>query len=304
MIARHGFKTVLVRNLKLPGDIEHRRKQQHVVDLQESYYATGGQPGNAPWVEFKTGKLIAGCDRLAAALNLGLKEIDVLMISGSPEELEIASLTENVRRRSRGHDDQIRRLLQLEHPSPAETFPEVEDEPPLAPAEPKRGRPATTGPKVAAVAEITGKTPAAVRQADYRARKDEEPEEDLPSFFDTRGLDVPEEVQRDAYVEHVFLEAVEKSLVKLQSDCTRHLVAYPQLKEALHATAAEARSNMPASVCPHCKLSKVQAQCLACRGRGWLRAREMVGISDRLLERGDRAVVFVAGKLTMLSEVA
>jgi hypothetical protein len=307
-ITRHGFKTVAVSKLSLPGDIEKRRKQPHVLELAASYEATGGQPAEAPVIERGTHKLVAGCDRMAAALNVGLKEIDVLVVSGTPEELERLSLVENVRRRHGGHDKEKRRLLALEHPTPAETFPEVdddvEDEPPLAPRKP--GRPSTgKGAAVAKVAALVGSTPEAVRSAAYRADKASEPP--APCAYamgiNTMCLKVPGEVKSDAAMETLFLEEIVRQLVKLQGECTRHLVAYPQLREALHEAASNARSNLPQSICPHCKCSKLQARCLACRGRGWLKVHEMKNIPPELKKSGKDAVVFVEGKLTKLSEV-
>jgi hypothetical protein len=307
MITRHGFKTVLISKLHLPGDIEQRRKQPHVMELAASYEATGGQPAEAPVVEFKTGKLVAGADRISAALNAGIKELDVLLVSGTPEELERLALVENVRRRHGGHDAQIKRLLAIEHPTPDETFPEVDDDveadPPLAPRKP--GRPSTSkGEAVAKVAAITGKTTSAVIAADYRARKADVPHApEEPRSINTLCLKVPDEVKADAMGETLFLEDIVRQLVKLQGDCTRHLVPYPQLKEYLHEAASNARSNMPQSICPHCKCSKLQNGCLACRGRGWLRVHEMKYIPPELKATGKDAVVFVVGKLTKLSEV-
>jgi hypothetical protein len=305
-ITRHGFKTVAVSKLSLPGDIEKRRKQPHVLELAASYEATGGQPAGAPVVEYKTGKLIAGADRISAALNAGIKELDVLMVSGTPEELERLALVENVRRRHGGHDAQVKRLLAIEHPTPAETFPEVDDdaeeEPPLAP----KGRPPSGKKKaVLKVAALTGKTPAAVRAAAYRADKASEPPAPCSESMgiNTLCLKVPDEVKTDSNGETLFLEEIVRQLVKLQGDCTRHLVPYPQLREYLHEAASNARANMPQSICPHCKCSKLQNGCLACRGRGWLRVHEMKNIPPELKATGKDAVVFVEGKLTKLSEV-
>ena len=309
MITRHGFKTVFVSQLRLSGDIERRRKQPHVIELGDSFEATGGQPAEAPIVEFHTFRLIAGEDRIAAALNKGLLKVDVLAVSGTPEELERLALVENVRRRHGGHDDQVRRLLAIEHPTPSETFPEVDDDvdddPPLSPRKP--GRPTTgKGEAVKNVAALTGKTPAAVRAAAYRSDKASEPTppvSDDARSINTLCLKVPDEVKADAMGETLFLEDIVRQLVKLQGDCTRHLVPYPQLKERLHEASANARANMPQSVCPHCKCSKLKNGCLACRGRGWLRVHEMKNIPPELKATGNDAVVFVEGKLTKLSEV-
>jgi hypothetical protein len=64
-----------------------------------------------------------------------------------------------------------------------------------------------------------------------------------------------------------------------------------------------ARSKMPASVCPHCKLTSLRKGCLACRGRGWLREREMANVPADLLMGGENAGVYVDGEWTPLHKV-
>lgn len=139
MIKRHPIKSVKVSSLRLPGDIEQRRKRQHVVELGKSFSASGGQPAEPPVVEAGTLRLICGADRIAACLNEGVSMVDVLPVEGTPEALERLSLVENVRRRHGGHDHEIARLLELEHPTPAQTFPAVVDEVADFPTEEEHG---------------------------------------------------------------------------------------------------------------------------------------------------------------------
>ena len=311
MITHHGYKTIPTSKVKAPGDIEKIRRERHTLELAESLATTGGKPADPIILEWGALKLLGGRHRFAAALNAKLKEVDALLLEGTPEELEAACLVEQVKRRT-ATDAETARLVELLHPTPEQTFPDVEEEPPLAPRGP--GRPSTgKAAAVAKVAAITGRTEAAVKQAAYRAEhKDDKPEddgghEDPSGCLDTMGLRVPSEVQADAWVEAQFLEAVEKSLVKLQGDCKRHTSVgyntYSLLYEAIHTAAALARSKMPASVCPHCKLTSLRKGCLACRGRGWLREREMANVPAPLLVTGKDAGVYVAGKWKLLKDV-
>jgi len=177
-IIHHGYKTVPIAKILAPGDIEKLRREPHTLELAASLEATGGKPADPIILEWGTWKLLGGRHRFAAALNAKLKEVDVLLLEGTPEQLEQACLVEQVRRR-KCTDAEVARLLELEHPTPAQTFPDVEHtiepSPPLAPRNP--GRPSTgKGEAIAKVAELTGRTPAAVQQAEYRERhKDDSP---------------------------------------------------------------------------------------------------------------------------------
>jgi len=305
MIIHHGYKQVDTCKIRAPGDIEAIRREQHTIDLGDSLASTGGKPADPIIVEYATGKLLGGKHRFAAALNKRLPKVWVLMLEGTAEELEQACLVEQIRRR-KATDQEIARLVELEHPTPEQTFPDVpddEDEPE------EEARPRTKREAIEKVAALTGRTPAAVQQADYRAKKSSDPEySDEPSTcLDWMGLLVDEEVERDAQVEHSFLEGIEKELVKLQGDCTRHtevgMTEYQHMRETIHTASAIARRHKPKSVCPHCKLTRLRKECLACRGRGWLSENEMRCISALLLQMGDKAGVYVDGKWTLLKAV-
>jgi hypothetical protein len=305
-IVNHGYKQVPTGKVIAPGDIERVRKEQHTIDLGRSFDSTGGKPADPIILEYGTGKLLGGKHRFAAALNKRLPVVWALLLEGTPEELEHACLVEQIRRRQ-PTDAEIARLVELEHPTPAQTFPDVEDDAEEEPRGP--GRP-STGKREAIerVAALTGRTPAAVKQAEYRERKkDASPDEystEAPSrCLDWFDLPADEEVEAHAQLEHSFLEGIEKTLVKLQGDCTRHAADYPHVKQDLHCAAVSCRQQKPNTVCPHCKLTKMRSACLACRGRGWLRACEVTSIPLPLLARGPEAGVFVAGKFTLLTEV-
>lgn len=330
-IKRHPIKSVKVSALRLPGDIEQRRKKPHVVELGKSFSASGGQPAEPPVVEHVTLRLICGADRIAACLNEGVAMVDVLPVEGSPEALERLSLVENVRRRHGGHDHEIARLLELEHPTPAQTFPpvdederpewdleatagqrpmpDIEPEPPLAPKA-KPGRPASPKTEaVRAVAKATGKTEAAVRAADYRANATgKAPPSPVAACIETFEVSVPPEVLRDAQEHMAVLEEVCRTTTATQAALTRfsdgHGVMLLRIKEPLHDAGALAKALMPASVCLWCKCTKHRKGCAGCKGRGWLTASELKTVTDeRLKATGALAGIWVDGKWVNLSEV-
>jgi hypothetical protein len=190
-------------------------------------------------------------------------------------------------------------------------YPKEEDSPPA----PKPGRPDGGAKKTAIekVAKLTGKTPSAVESAVHRTKaKENPPKQDKRTprewaeteCIDCHGLTVPKEVIADAYSEHVFLSHLDDKLKQMQADCTRHLIDYPTVKAALHASAVSVRQLMPESVCLYCKvIQKVQNQCKACSGRGWLRAHEMHSLPGELKDEGVHAVVMFNGKMKFVTDL-
>jgi hypothetical protein len=339
-IERTFFKSFPIAEMRLPGDIAARRKLPRVIALGESFAASGGQPAQPPVVAWRTNRLVIGSDRIAACLNLGLRAVDVLVVNGSPAALEALTHVENVYRRhdSAERDASLAELVRIvaEHGG---DFPEVDEEDdgdgesgPKEPLEPqvrvahavdeeepapapKPGRHAGGAKKTAIekVAKLTGKTQSAVESAVHRAKAKENPpkqEKKSPrdraetECIDCHGLTVPKEVIADAYGEHVFLSHLDDKLKQMQADCTRHLIDYPTVKAALHASAVAVRQLMPESVCLYCKvIQNVQNQCKACSGRGWLRAHEMHSLPGQLKDDGVHAVVMFNGKPTFVTDL-
>lgn len=335
-LERAFFKAFPIADMRLPGDIAARRKLPRVIALGESFAASGGQPAQPPVVAWRTHRLVIGSDRIAACLNLGLRAVDVLVVKGPPAALEALTHVENVYRRhdSAERDASLAELVRIVAERSGD-FPEVDegddgrepnepnepqvcvahavDEEP-APA-PKPGRPSGGAKKTAIekVAKLTGKTPSAVESSVHRAKaKESPPKQDKRTprewaeteCIDCHGLTVPKEVIADAYSEHSFLSHLDEQLKQMQSDCTRHLVDYPTVKTDLHAAAVAVRQLMPESVCLYCKvIQKVQNQCKACSGRGWLRAHEMHSIPGQLKDDGVHAVVVFNGKKKFVTDL-
>jgi hypothetical protein len=331
-------KTLKVSSIRAPGDIESVRRERLTLEIGESYDATGGEPVDPIIVEAGTLTLRGGKHRFAAALNRGRKTIEAIVVSGTPEEIEVFALVEQVKRRG-STDAEIARLVELQHPTPAQTFPEVEEEPPLAPlcsrrdceepceegsgscyehthheAPRKPGRP-TQGKTDAlkAVAQVTGKSVAAVKQADYRARKAQEATPETPSSpvaacIDTFGVSVPESVLRDAQEHLDVLEGVTRAMVAQQAAVTRfaneHGNMLLKVNEPMHDAAALAASLKPASVCLWCKCTRYRKGCNGCGGKGWLTAGGLRTATDPKLKLiGDAAGIWADGQWVRLSEV-
>jgi hypothetical protein len=323
---KREYKTVYVTKIRAPGDIELVRKEQLTQEIGDSYEFTGGEPVD-PIILDASLRLHGGKHRFAAALNKGLKHVQAIVVTGTPEEVETLALIEQTKRR-KSTDAEIARLVELQHPAPAQTFPEVYDEtapfptddeyeaakaietaPPLAPRKP--GRPDEgKGASIKAVAQATGKTPAAVRQAEYRARKAAEPTPPDPvqACIDTMGFDVPASVLEDAQDHLSLLEEMSRTLIASQGALTRftneHGVLLARIREPLHDASALVKAFMPASVCLYCKCTKHRKGCPGCSGRGWVTASGAKAVTDeRMKATGELAGIYVDGKWVKLSEV-
>ena len=310
-IVHHGYKTVPITKILGPGDIEKLRREPHTLELAASLEATGGKPADPVILEWGTWKLLGGRHRFAAALNAKLKEVDVLLLEGTPEQLEQACLVEQVRRR-KCTDAEVARLLELEHPTPAQTFHAIEDdleeEPPLAPRKP--GRPSTgKGEALAKVAAVTGRTVAAVQQAEYRERHKDDPTPPPDPCIDTLGLEVSEKTLKRVALESEALKPMAREIIEMEKAITRLEKAtggtYQRIKLALHDAFAAVDAANPESACLWCKATKYQNGCIACSGTGYLTAGQMEAVTDAKLKlEGDDAGIYVDGEWVLLSDVA
>ncbi len=296
-ITRHGLKSVPIKKLRLPGDVATRRRSQHVLDLGRSFALTGGEPLAPIIVEWGTWKLIAGADRIAACLNRGVKEVDVLTVEGEPDALAELALIENAMRRHSAAEQEaaIAKLVAMHTArEQAGAFPDVPDDATQGDDRVKvtrsrggrkRGSRKARTQAYADVAAATGKTPKAVKSAAHRAKKKAEraaaPAEKPAPVIETFGLAVPEAILDATSKQHSVLTEMANKLTALKSALTRLEneagMQFQGLKTALDTAAREARGELPASVCPYCKdpdgTARRRDGCNACGGAGWLRAR-------------------------------
>lgn len=300
-IESHGFKPVAVSALVLPGDFESRRKAPHIPALAESYLLTGGQPAEPIVVEQRTWRLIAGCDRVAAAMHAGVKHLTAHVVSGPPTALEALTLVENAHRRhnAKEQNEAIARLLEMEQAD-------------APPAKPKPGRPSKGVTEAAKkVAAITGKSTSAVINAARRAKLPEAPEPPACAeslAIDTLGLDIPEDIRKRTAAELVAMTGIHRELAKLQRSLTEFRAGngkqFQLLQQTLHDAAVAAKSSMPKSVCPWCKLlPDMRPTCIGCGGRGYLTVGEAKACTaEELWATGSDAGVYVGGRFVHLNQ--
>lgn len=295
-----GTREVKLSAIVLPGDFAGRKKAAHVAELAKSIEAIGViEP---PVLEAGSMRLIAGGDRVAAALAAGLKRIEVRLVEGSPRELERVRIEENLRRRHDDRDELISQLLGLaEEDADAEPeeiidtqcaiTPQVGEKLPTASGRPETSR----GRAREEVAKALGMTTKAVARADERAAKKKRPPEPEPApaggppskpppppavdplealGFDSRGIDLAPSLREE--VRGAAGTCIEVS--RMLGQCQRMVAMVQQtalggaihqrLYQKLHALAEEARSLKPASVCPACKAGETVLACTACRSTG------------------------------------
>jgi hypothetical protein len=297
------MKRISISKIRLPGDIEKRRKLPHVVELGKSFAATGGQPAEPPMVEHGTWKLIAGADRLAACLNQQLAELDVIPVTGSPEAMRTLALIENAYRR---HDPGERAR------SIAELLAITGDVSNNTSEPSKPGRPKSQATvKREAVAAMVGSTPEAVRAVERRvAAPAEFPVEEAPGLeacIETMGLDVPEIILRRTAVECDGLKAIGVQVLEMIKATNRLAKQagheFQALSESLGAAWTAIKRSRPESVCPWCKLvAKQQKACRACGGRGWLTKGEMEACTDKRLLDDENPGIYVDGKWQLVDK--
>lgn len=307
----HGFQTVTVSRLILPGDFEARRKAPHIPALAESYLLTGGQPAEPIVVEQATMRLIAGCDRVAAAMHAGVKHLAARIVSGPPTAMEALMLVENAYRRHNAKEQNaaLARLLEMEQADAPQ---------PAAPARTgaqKTGRP-SKGIKAAAerVAAVTGKSASAVINAARRAKLPEAPEPPACAeslAIDALGLDIPEDIKKRTAAELVAMTGIHRELVKLQKSLTEFRAGngkrFQSLSQALHDTAQLAKSLMPKAACPWCKDPSGshgrRQRCSGCKGEGYLTVAEAkICTAEELWATGADAGVYVGGRFVHLNQ--
>jgi ParB-like chromosome segregation protein Spo0J len=293
------MRSVAVGRLVLPGDMPKVRATPAAAEMARSFAMTGGGPAEPILVDTNM-HLLAGRRRVAAALNKGVKFLNVVMFDGTDEELAKITDVENAIREhdTAKRDEALARLV-----GKATKEPPPEAEPPKA----KRGRPRTKkGEAVRKVAEELGVPERRVRDAVKREEAESEPEAEPP--IATMGLSVPEAVLESAANEREFLESFVKRLTVMAADFTRHRNQvqrgadyYGNANQILHDVSASLAQLVPTSICLWCKCTIRQQECMGCGGLGWLTSAQVKQITDpKLLAVGKRAGIYVDGEFVLL----
>lgn len=301
-----------VASLKLPGDVKARMKAPHVIELAESIRnRTGGRPIHLPTFEYPSKELIAGRDRMAAALINGEKTVRIQLVSQlTAKERRDLERDENIHRRVDDRDALIKqRVDEREAEISRERDESGEADAPRKPGRPKTAR----GEAREQVAREFGTTPDAVRVAEARAEDEEElpnkssESDPLPCPVETYGLPLVTPVEADQLrgVQRCFEEA-DLALRRAQAQLGgAEAVAVfagvaAVLKAQVHGAASAVRSARPVAVCPYCKrIARPlnQTPCPGCMGAGFVGADQMLGVADELKLGGDQAMVSAGGKL-------
>jgi ParB-like chromosome segregation protein Spo0J len=311
-----GSKVIQLDTVKLPAGFAKRKKEPHVKELAKSIQRGGVI--SLPVVRAKPRDLVAGGDRLAALMLLGITRHEVRLVEGTDQELRILTLEENVRRRrSDNYDAMTAELVELTGEQIEERRAEEPEELPAnltgneEPEPRKAGRPKSAkGEARELVAAATGRTPEAVRQAEKRAKAEEKASEEpaagvpMPAPVDTFDVELAESVMRDLFpnvrvVQETLREAgkkVDASLrlitLNLKNGPALSMAAFSRTWQAVHDAADAIRRATPESVCPWCKCQLHRfAACNGCGGTGFVSGGALEGIAPELLERGPEAKV-------------
>jgi ParB-like chromosome segregation protein Spo0J len=300
----------------VPTGFAKRKKEPHVKELARSIERGGVI--SLPVVRAKPRDLVAGGDRLAALMLLGITRHEVRLVEGTDQELRILTLEENVRRRrSDNYDAMTAELVELTGEQIEERRADEQEELPAnlatnSESEPTRGRgrPKTAkGEAREQVAAATGRTPEAVRQAEKRAKAEEKAAEEpaagvpMPAPVDTFDLELAESVVRDLFpnvrvVQETLREAgkkVDASLrlitLNLKNGPALSMAAFSRTWQAVHDAADAIRRATPESVCPWCKCQLHRVEICGACVCGFVSGMALEGIAPELLERGSSAKV-------------
>jgi ParB-like chromosome segregation protein Spo0J len=308
---------VKIDALKLPGDWKLRLADPRVQELADSFATVPllQRPGIR-----KDREIIWGRDRLAACHLAGHGKIDVDIWECTDDELRVAELTENARRRAGNRDQLVAELvaeLARQHRRDERESAEEAAENPMDAFEPGggggfsdrnkvlRSEEPTKAEKAAArkaAAKLLGTTPAAVKQAELRAKAVEEaaPAVEEPAAPGAAVAAALKEIDG-------LLVAAQKRITKLTQDepelSVRFTPSFP--KTRLQEAAAYLRDMSPASECAYCKgVPSEQPKCDPCKASGWLTRGQLKDVPAELRVTGEGAAIYVRGELVRTSALS
>lgn len=287
-----AVKRVTLARVIVPGSFTKRLKQPHVKELAKSIQESGVI---ALPVISTANELVAGGDRFAALMLNGTKAHDMRVVEGTPRELELIQIDENLKRRQDDRDVLIKRRVELGGELPVEPTG-------------KAGRPKTShGAAREQVARELGSTPEAVRSAERRATAKDEPDDPSPSVNQAPPVitwGVPIDHLKEEFgairLAQVALKETDRHLKQAQRALTTldgqqgsigHALYY-RLKEAVHGAADTVRRAIPDALCPYCKgMLHRRNTCSGCSGFGYVGNDALDGVAPELLKVGADAVV-------------
>lgn len=304
-----GVKQAAMDALKLPGDFKARLKAPHVAARAKSIKELGVIA--LPIVEWKTKRLIAGCDRVAALTLNGADVVEVRAVEGTPEELRRLMLAENIERRPKERDEL---LVEYAAVIEAEVVAERVNG---QPSEKPPGRPQTPkGEARERAAAALGVSPESIRKAQERlADKAKEPAKKTERLYEDWGLKIPATVDTAVTTLIESMDSADQVLRGVQSSLTRALEACPESWQWLRirlatmhseakAIAQKVRATRPRAVCPYCKgVAALAKKCAACAGATVVNGERLDSVPAELRLRGDDAMVSVDGQPVRLADL-
>jgi ParB-like chromosome segregation protein Spo0J len=294
-----GYQQLPLSKLKLPGDIKARMSRPRVEDLANSIQLLGDEPINALTVEKDGLVLIAGRDRTAALMKLGVKKVWCHLVTelSDQDRLDL-EIDENLHRRQDNRDDLIaKRVKRVE----GELLDKMSDNSPRQPGRPKSTKAAARE----VVARELDTTPEAVRAAEKRATAPEEESAAAPVEIapPVETWDVPVEHLAQEFASVRIAQEAMRAADRHMQQAQRALSAledgggiagqlHSRLYGGVHATAAQLRASIPSALCPYCKgLANRRATCGGCGALGYVGDDALLGVADELKRRGADAVV-------------
>lgn len=325
---RLGQKRIQFRKVVIPGSVKLRQlmAEPHVIELAKSFKEdSGGRPLQAPTLDAKSFRLVAGADRFAAMKVNGDESAIFEMVDGSEEELRRLSIVENLRRRN---DDQQKLARQLVEAAEKQITREADKgQCPVSTRDVTRPH-SVRGEAIKRVAKETGKSVAAIKKAVQREEKAEREEDaglssgiadfvptqakpaELPAPpppIRTLGIELPRQVEDDARQAQEMVEELSRMCTTIATKLTGFEKAFPKLgqqqraREGLEMAANAIRVLKPDCICPHCKAQgKHLAKCLFCKGLGFVAKAKLVDVPKELMAEGDECGIYVDGKWTLL----
>lgn len=258
---RRQYREVPVAPLaKQVADLELRMREPGVIALAENMRTLGVI---APIViSHKTRRVIAGRDRLAAAMLLQLDSIDAKVIRCTAEEAAAIEVAENLHRRA---SPRVRTAIALE----------AVDE------RVQRGVPEQQA--VESVAEQRGIKPDSLRRSKRRRKQRPRvvpPDERIIPSIECLGLTPePAFLRGVKQVQMRYLNCLEaitealgplNTLLRQHSDVV-HRTTVEQLRSDLLSVRDSIKGKNPAALCPYCKgIPMVQRECQRCQGVGYV----------------------------------
>jgi hypothetical protein len=284
-----AFKRVAIKSLDLPGDIKDRMQKRHVKELADSFDDTGGQPGNTPWVANGTRKLVAGRDRVAAAMLRKMTHLWCRFGDFANEgEIKRAERTENLRRRDINREKLLAEAVKQEEAELKAAEKAAAEE-----AKAKGGtdvpakKKATKKAARAKVAAKAGIKPESVRKAEQRQKAKEAPAKPPKPPIDTLGLPITKGLH--SAVERIVnmckdFEGDSKAMLSELSKLASHLPGHvtERLRGAIQELGDIARAVKPTHLCPKCK-GEGDEKCPLCKGAHYARAEQMKDVPKEWL---------------------